>query len=703
VRRGARAGSGIPTCAGLLVLALVAAACGGGDGYGAIPDPSVGPFDLAFTVTDSAGFPVVGAKVLLVPVGDVDQTPFTGLDVRAGISENRDEPLEDAVRLHGAGYLQGVSDATGQVAIGSVPDQRYFVFTQPAAADTEHLPGGSGCRQAMASLTLSLATTTIELSSRPGPAATYLGSTTCIGCHGSYAGIKTHAHRVGLAVPGQLTVAQDDSRYPQFEDGWSRFLPANSYTGGTLVWCYDYDASRGRDAFLTSLTDPVLREPGAVTYLKVWLWKDNGDGLYKITLENVHPLAGVPGPGDPPNPFTLVVALSYGGGLHQQQYLVAVPGRKGRYPTLQYNTEGQDNRFDLSRRQYRDFDLALFWDDATRKLRMPDPTRTFEGNCTGCHSTGFQRTFDAGTGEWLSTAVHDAQGALDLDADGNLDEINVGCEVCHGPGSEHATWAGNAAHAGHEGRWVVTPENLSPSREMLVCGRCHDGVLGNAAHVTGEPLDGSDRMPPPGVSRTEYLASYVTRKGPAAADLWSQQRYSRSFHQEYAELIRSRKARNDRLLVVCSDCHESHGNAPYRRHLRYDPDDAFTGLCFRCHGQELIPHMLDKTPDVHLGNAMRCWYCHMPQTAQSGAGKLGLLLGIPNGGPGDPSLTYWQNDLASHAFTLIPRKTHPDVAGELPGEALPIPYVKSCGLGCHNPAPLPTLPKIAPQSGGEER
>ena len=690
----------------LCVLALLLSGCGGG-GDGELPDPTVahpaeGSFAVPFSVVDSAGLPVGGAQVYLVPVTAVNQTPFNGFNVRTGTSENRDEPLEDPVRLGGAGFPQAVTNAAGQATVTSVPDARYFVFVAPAPGDTEHLPGGNRSRQAMDALTLSLATTEVVLSSQPGAAATYLGSNTCTTCHSAYLSTKTHAHKLALAVPGQLSPGQDAARYPQFQDGWNRFLPANSYLGGTVVWCYDYDGSRSSDKFLTSLTNPTLRDPLAVTYLKAWLWRDNADSKYKVTLENVHPLAGAPGMGDPPNPFTLVVDLTYGGAIYRQRLLVAVPGRKGRYPLLQYQTEGVDGRFDRTRRVYRDFNLGLFWDDAGKKLQNPPTTATFEGNCMACHATGFERFQDGMTGEWLARAVADPLGAFDIDGNGSKDEINIGCEVCHGPGSDHATWAGNPANTGMRARYIVTPQNLSPSREMMICGRCHDGVQGNGSQVNDEPLDSSDRMARPGIGRADYLASYVSRKGPGPANLWSDELHSRSEHQQYADLIKSRKHRNDRLLVVCSNCHDLHGNGMFRQHLRWDPDDSATGLCFRCHGQVLIPHMLDKTPDTHAGNATECWNCHMAKTAQGGAGRFGLLIGIPTGGPGDPAVTYWENDLASHLFSAIPRKTHPNVVGDPPGEAMPIPYTRSCGLGCHNAAPLP-IPKFIPLSGGEER
>jgi hypothetical protein len=51
--------------------------------------------------------------------------------------------------------------------------------------------------------------------------------------------------------------------------------------------------------------------------------------------------------------------------------------------------------------------------------------------------------------------------------------------------------------------------------------------------------------------------------------------------------------------------------------------------------------------------------------------------------------------------STVPRKTHPDVAGEVPAAAMPIPYTNSCGQGCHNAALLPFL-KPGRAFGAEE-
>jgi hypothetical protein len=660
--------------AAMLGIVSLIAGCSGGASSGGEP-----PIAASFLVTDDAGAPVVGATVYLVPAGDVDGSPFTATDVRNGSSEDVDEPVEDQVRLNGDSYPQGVTGADGVAFIPVIPTGDYFWHVVPGPADPEHLPGGSGSRRARNTASFLATTVEIVLATRPGPNATYMGSSTCLVCHPAYATQAQHAHRLGFTRPGQFGPLQDPSRYPQFQGGWALFLPAAAFTGGTMITCTDFDPTRGFDKFKTFLTNPT-----GTTYLRAWLWRDTGDGdKFKVTIQNII------NPADPASPKTLEVGLTYGGAVFKQRFLVKVPGRNGLYPLLQWQTEGQESRFDRTRKVFRDYHLDWFWNNATQTLKDPPLTANFEANCTACHSTGFQRVQDGMTGEWLTDAVDDISGEWDLDHDGTPDELNLGCEVCHGPGSDHVAWAANPANAGHQRRFIVNPSKLSASREMMICGRCHDRPTGNWSVMHNEePLNAAGEMAPVGISRQDWLASYTSVKGPNPPDLWADDVHSKSHHQQYSDLLKSAMHRNDRILTVCSDCHDSHGFSPWEHHLTADPDDANSPLCQKCHAVDVVPHMLQKIGAAMAGPSTHCRLCHMTGTAKTGAGRYGFLLGVPTGTMADNLITYFENDIASHLF-VVPRKTNPSVAGTLPALAMPIPYTNSCGAVCHDPGTIP--------------
>ncbi len=665
-----------------LAAALLTALLGCGDGELDFVLPS----DAVFSVTNPAGMPVAGATVFLVPASDIDTGDVTGNDVLSGAAETRDEPLEDAVRLRGASYPRGVTDAGGRVLIADVPFGTYFWFVLPAAGDTEHLPGGEGCRLARQSTTFLGTTTSIRLTSQPSAAAAFVGSTTCLACHSAHGGFRQHAHRLAFTVPGQLSALQDATRYPNIQGGWATFLPAAVHTGGTPVYFSDFDGGRETDKFKTSLSDP---RPAETLFVIAWLWRDTADNRFKITLENV--INAI----DPPR--TLVVELTYGGPLHMQRSLVSVPGRNGRYPLLQWQSEGDETKFDRTRKVFRDYRLDSFWSAGTQTFTDPPVDTAFEGNCTGCHSNGFERFRDPGTNEWLSRAVSDVGGAFDIDGDGPADEINLGCETCHGAGSEHVAWA-QANPVSSAARFIVSNAYLSPSRDMQVCGRCHDRVVGNGPHPTGEPLDPQGRRARPGISRMQFLANHVTRKGPDAADYWNDDLHSRNHYQQYADMLKSKKHRNDRILTTCTDCHESHGNGPFVRHLRADPSDANSALCQQCHLTDHFQHMFDETGTTHAGDATTCVRCHQTWASRAGAGRYGIIITGATGTALDLQRTYFQNDRRSHLFLGVPGRLHPDVAGVLPAFAMPIPFTNECGAGCHS---VVNLQNLKPTNGVE--
>ncbi len=69
--------------------------------------------------------------------------------------------------------------------------------------------------------------------------------------------------------------------------------------------------------------------------------------------------------------------------------------------------------------------------------------REFHLECVGCHVTGYEQPGG-------STVTHNLDGAL----------VNVGCEVCHGPGSLHVA--------------APSPENIRRAPNEQVCVQCHN-------------------------------------------------------------------------------------------------------------------------------------------------------------------------------------------------------------------------------------
>jgi hypothetical protein len=653
--------------------------------------------------TVNPGHPVAGATIHLVPVTAVDTTtPITASAVYAPPypAEAIDEPLEDAVRLRGADFPRATTDARGRFAVANVPDGRYFIHVTPGQNDVEHLPGGDRSRQSYAAAQLRGQSMTVRLSSQPSGAARYSGSSTCLTCHKDKDHWNQTAHKLGWTVPDSPGRMQDFSKHPEYFQALESFPEVDTYTLGTRLELGDYDAARNDDKFkLRAFGDARL--PIDTPYADVYLWRNKATRKYVITMVNRL------NPQDPNSPAHLEIRLLYGGAVHDQRYIVSVPrglgDRQAWYTVLRYNMTGRDNRLNRERRVWQDYKFYLWWaagsdgrygtsDDVL--TAPPVNTNAVQTMCAACHLTGWERYQDKATGQFLVRAANDPGGEVNIDDDPELDEINVGCESCHGPGSEHVANGGRA-------RFIVNPKYLSAERSSVVCGRCHDRRQGYGGPTNGytQAISDTGELARPGISRHELITRFTdpVKKGPTMRgagredNIWSDDMHSNKPHQQYADFLKSKMYRNSRLLVTCADCHDMHGGTPYPRALRHDPGNAASPLCQRCHAVDELSHMESKLNAKMKGLQTRCIDCHMPGTANTGgiAGDFGRMIKTPPyaNAQEEENNAYWEGPLKSHVFD-VPRKTNIAVDGVPAGRAMPIPYTSACGT-CHVVSELP--------------
>jgi len=649
------------------------------------------------------GHPVVGATVHLVPTAAIDTTtPMTASAIYAPPypAEAYDEPLEDAIRLQGIAFPHSTTDSQGHFVIANVPAGKFFVHLTPAATDTEHLPGGDLSRRSYPAEQLRGQSMTIRVSSSPSAAARFVGSSRCLACHRNKEHWQQTAHKLGWTVPGAPGRMQDFSRHPDYFDALESFPAVDDYTRGTRLELGDYDPARNDDKFkLRAFGDSRL--PIDSTYADVYLWKNARENKYFITMVNRLNAQ------DPNSPAHLEIKLLYGGAVHDQRYIVSVPSglgaRQGWYTVLRYNMTGRDNRLHRERRVWHDYKFYMWWsagadgkpgtsDDVL--TAPPVNTNAVQTMCAGCHLTGWERYQDKATGQYLVRAVNDPGGDMNIDDDPELDEINVGCESCHGPGSEHVAATGRS-------RFIVNPKYLSAERSSVVCGRCHDRRQGYGGPTMGytQAISEAGELAKPGISRHELITKYTDpiKKGPTMRgggredNIWPDDVHSNKPHQQYSDFLKSKMYRNDRLLVACSDCHDMHGGTPYPRWLIHDANDSASPLCQRCHAVDLLSHMERRLNAKMKGELTRCIDCHMPGTANTGgiAGDFGRMIKVPPyaNALDEENNAYWQGPLKSHVFD-VPLKTNVGVDGVPPGRAMPIPYTAACGT-CHAVSELP--------------
>jgi len=190
--------------------------------------------------------------------------------------------------------------------------------------------------------------------------------------------------------------------------------------------------------------------------------------------------------------------------------------------------------------------------------------------CADCHSTNVRKNYDEQKRSYSTTFA----------------EIDVSCESCHGPASDHVAWSqkrGNSkdltANKGLtvtlEDRkgvaWTIDPATgnarRSPPRtsdsEIMVCARCHArrGQIHEDC-VHGQPV-GDDY-------RVALLDS----------DLYFPDGQIREEVYEYGSFLQSRMFHEG---VTCSDCHEPHVLA-----LRAEGNY----VCLQCHAlTSTTPHV----------------------------------------------------------------------------------------------------------------
>ena len=267
-----------------------------------------------------------------------------------------------------------------------------------------------------------------------------------------------------------------------------------------------------------------------------------------------------------------------------QQYLVAMPG--GRLQALGIAWDA---------RQRESGGQRWFFLYPGQKVSARD-SRHWTGidqnwnyMCADCHSTNLRKNYDART-RTFSTSYS---------------EIDVSCEACHGPGSNHVAWAKKQgdwqALNVNEGLTIALDERegvawpidsatgnarRSPARqserEIEMCARCHSrrGEI-HEDYVHGQPVGDDYRVAL--LDEDHYFPDGQIKEEDYEYGSFSQ---SRMFHAG----------------VTCSDCHEPHSSR-----LRAQGN----GVCAQCHSAQKYD-----SPAHHFHKAgsagARCVECHMP-------------------------------------------------------------------------------------------
>jgi predicted CXXCH cytochrome family protein len=262
-----------------------------------------------------------------------------------------------------------------------------------------------------------------------------------------------------------------------------------------------------------------------------------------------------------------------------QQYLLELPRGK-----LQALTVAWDNR-DISEGGQRWFHLmpdeTTEWGDA---LHWSGRAYNWNNRCAECHSTNLEKNYELSSDSYQTS----------------WSEINVSCEACHGPGSNHVDWANLATKvksaAKSDNGLVVNYKNKESDYEIETCARCHSRRHSVASHDS-------------------HGKSFLNNYMPATLDpgLYFADGQIQDEVYVYGSFLQSKMYMQG---VRCTDCHNPHSNK-----LLAEGNQ----LCTQCHQLqppiqrfEVLQAKNYDSEEHHFhkqgSEGAQCVNCHMPET-----------------------------------------------------------------------------------------
>ncbi len=260
-----------------------------------------------------------------------------------------------------------------------------------------------------------------------------------------------------------------------------------------------------------------------------------------------------------------------------QQYLVPFPG--GRLQCLPITWDTKDKKW-----YHQNPDAPI---ESSDWLYWTNAGQNWNGMCAECHSTNLKKNYDPTTASYQTT----------------WSEIDVSCEACHGPGSDHVKWAelpDMARPAAENYRLAVKTSGITSRDQVELCAPCHSrrAILGDYTHA--EP-DLMDSMLPSLLNEDLYYSD-----GQILEEVYV-----------YGSFTQSKMYARD---VRCSDCHDVHSIKTIK------PGN---DLCHQCHRADVYDtrdHHFHKIKGdagepirdaagrvlFEVGSGSECVQCHMP-------------------------------------------------------------------------------------------
>ena len=271
-----------------------------------------------------------------------------------------------------------------------------------------------------------------------------------------------------------------------------------------------------------------------------------------------------------------------------QQYLVEFPDGRLQALSLAWDSRPKDKGGQRWVHLYPNEEIKH--DDILHWTKL---NQNWNFMCAECHSTGVRKNYDAASDRFATT----------------WSEISVGCEACHGQGSNHVAWAHD------KGSWWPFGRRDDADMGLLVRFRERDGVAWNHNTKTGQP----ERSVAPAELRKEVEACGLchARRGQFSENWFPGQwlsdthaiaLLSRGLYSADGQMIDEvynygsfKQSKMFAAGVTCSDCHD-----PHSAKLRLSGD----AVCLQCHSTKYAN--ANHTHHEGASASIGCASCHMP-------------------------------------------------------------------------------------------
>jgi predicted CXXCH cytochrome family protein len=273
-----------------------------------------------------------------------------------------------------------------------------------------------------------------------------------------------------------------------------------------------------------------------------------------------------------------------------QQYLIEFPDGRLQVLSIAWDSRPKDKGgqrwFHLYPNEQIRHDDFLHWTKLNQNWNFM---------CAECHSTGVRKNYDAANDRFATI----------------WSEISVGCETCHGKGSQHVDWARSKQN------WWPFGKRDDPTEGLVVRFKERDSVKWPTDPVTGQPK----RSITPAILRKEVeTCGLCHSRSSKISEDWVPGRWLSDTHvvspitrdtyyadgqirdvEEPYNYVPFKQSKMFAAGVTCSDCHE-----PHSAKLRASGN----GVCLQCHASDkyaTVTHHHHTTANPVLA----CTSCHM--------------------------------------------------------------------------------------------